>query len=42
MYHGRFRKSHYETGFNWGSLLFKNHRNIDQNSTFEMVLLLPQ
>ena len=36
MYHGRFRKSHYETGFNWGNLLFKNHKNIDQNSTFEI------
>ncbi|HBI60951.1 MAG TPA: hypothetical protein DDY31_07035 [Lachnospiraceae bacterium] len=36
MYHGRFRKSHYETGFNWGNLLFKNHKKIDQNSTFEI------
>lgn len=36
MYHGRFRKSHYEAGYNWGSLLYKNGKNIDQNPTFEI------
>lgn len=24
MYHGRFQKSHYEAGFHWGNLLYKN------------------
>ncbi len=36
MYHGRFRKSHYEAGYNWGKQLYKNGKNIDQNSTFEI------
>lgn len=36
MYHGRFRKSHYETGYNWGNLLYKNGKNIDKNPTFEI------
>lgn len=36
MYHGRFRKSHYETGYNWGNLLCKNGKNIDKNPTFEI------
>lgn len=36
MYHGRFKKSHYEAGYNWGSLLYKNGKNIDQNPTFEI------
>ncbi len=31
MYHGRFRKSHYETGYHWGNQLYKNGKNIDQN-----------
>ena len=26
MYHGRFKKSHYEAGYNWGNLLYKNLR----------------
>ncbi len=34
MYHGRFNKSHYETGYNWGKLLYKNGKNIDQTTTF--------
>ena len=30
MYHGRFKKSHYEAGFNWGKLLYKNGKIIDE------------
>ncbi|MCI8695025.1 MAG: linear amide C-N hydrolase [Lachnospiraceae bacterium] len=36
MYHGRFRKSHYETGYNWGNLLYKNGRHINQAPTFQI------
>ena len=36
MYHGRFRKSHYEAGYNWGNLLYKNGKNIDQAPTFKI------
>ncbi len=36
MYHGRFRKSHYETGYNWGSLLYKNGKIINRNATFDI------
>lgn len=36
MYHGRFRKSHYEAGYNWGNLLYKNGKKIDQTPTFEI------
>ena len=24
MYHARFKKSHYEAGYKWGNLLYKN------------------
>lgn len=36
MYHRRFRKSHYEAGYNWGNLLYKNGKNIDQAPTFKI------
>ncbi len=36
MYHGRFNKSHYETGYNWGKLLYKNGKKIDQTPTFRI------
>lgn len=31
MYHGRFKKSHYEAGFRWGRLLY-NHGNVLANN----------
>lgn len=31
MYHGRFRKSHYEAGYSFGNLLYKNRKNIYKN-----------
>lgn len=34
MYHGRFKKSHYEAGYNWGKLLYKNGKIISKNHTF--------
>ena len=36
MYHGRFTKSHYETGYHWGTLLYKNGKNIGQNLAAQM------
>lgn len=36
MYHGRFKKSHYETGFNWGKLLYNNGKIISDNHTFKI------
>ena len=38
MYHGRFRKSHYEAGYHWGNLLYQNGKKIDRNPTFEMTV----
>ena len=38
MYHERFRKSHYEAGYHWGNLLYRNGKKIDQNSTFKMTV----
>lgn len=35
MYHDRFRKSHYEAGYKWGSLLCDKGINIAQNFTLE-------
>ena len=36
MYHGRFKKSHYEAGFNWGRLLYNNGKIISNNHTFKI------
>ena len=36
MYHGRFKKSHYETGYNWGNMLHKNGKHINQAPTFKV------
>ena len=36
MYHGRFRKSHYEAGYHWGTLLYRNGTHIDQAPTFRI------
>ncbi len=36
MYHGRFKKSHYETGFNWGRLLYNHGKIISDNKTFKI------
>ena len=36
MYHGRFKKSHYDAGFNWGKLLYKNGKIIRDNHTFKI------
>lgn len=34
MYHARFKKSHYEAGYHWGSLLYKNGNIISHQHTF--------
>ena len=34
MYHGRFKKSHYEAGFHWGRLLYQNNKMISHQHTF--------
>lgn len=34
MYHGRFKNSHYEAGYHWGNMLYRNGKNITQNPTF--------
>lgn len=36
MYHGRFKKTHYEAGYNWGRLLYKNGKIIKNNTTFKI------
>lgn len=36
MYHGRFKKSHYEAGFNFGRLLYNNGKIISNNYTFQI------
>lgn len=36
MYHGRFKKSHYEAGYKWGSLLYSNGNMISKNHTFKI------
>ncbi len=35
MYHDRFRKSHYEAGYNWGKQLYGKGISINQNFTLE-------
>ena len=34
MYHSRFKGTHYEAGFNWGSLILKNGKKINEAHTF--------
>lgn len=34
MYHGRFKGTHYEAGFKWGELLYKNNNIISNKHTF--------
>ncbi len=34
MYHGRFKKSHYEAGYHWGRLLYNHGKIISNNHTF--------
>lgn len=34
MYHARFKKSHYEAGYKWGNLLYKNGSIISSQHTF--------
>lgn len=34
MYHSRFKESHYNAGYKWGSLLYKNNKIISNNHTF--------
>jgi len=34
MYHGRFKKSHYEAVYNWGRLLYNHGKIISNNHTF--------
>ncbi len=36
MYHGRFKKSHYEAGFNFGRLLYNNGKIISNNHSFKI------
>lgn len=36
MYHTRFKKSHYEAGYNWGKMLLKNGKLIENNHTYEI------
>ena len=34
MYHGRFKGTHYNTGYKWGELLYKNNNIISNKHTF--------
>ena len=34
MYHGRFKGSHYEAGYRWGKLLYKNGKIISNQHIF--------
>lgn len=34
MYHGRFTKSHYEAGYNWGKMFYQHGKIISNNETF--------
>lgn len=34
MYHGRFKGTHYQAGFHWGTMLLKNGKKINDVPTF--------
>ena len=34
MYHARYKGNHYDAGYNWGRLLYKNKKIISENDTF--------
>ncbi len=36
MYHGRFKRSHYEAGLNWGKSLYERGKIISHNPTFKV------
>ena len=36
MYHGRFKGSHYNAGYKWGNLLYKNNKIISKQHTFKI------
>ncbi len=36
MYHGRFKGSHYDVGYKWGNLLYKNNKIISKQHTFKI------
>ena len=36
MYHGRFKENHYNTGYRWGELLYKNNKIISKQHTFKI------
>lgn len=36
MYHARFKGNHYEVGYKWGSLLYKNNKIISKQHTFKI------
>ena len=36
MYHGRFKGNHYNAGYKWGNLLYKNNKIISKQHTFKI------
>lgn len=36
MYHGRFKETHYNAGYKWGNLLYKNNKIISKQHTFKI------
>ena len=36
MYHGRFKGNHYNAGYKWGTLLYKNNKIISNQHTFKI------
>ena len=36
MYHGRFKNTHYQTGFDWGEMLRKHGNFIHEKHTFQI------